>query len=81
MLAVFLTASCILGLREGWDRSIDLQQSRLFGGRMAGRCCGCEAGAASARHSSSLPAILLNCDPTIQSKRIGLTDYSTLPNR
>ncbi|KAE9005955.1 hypothetical protein PR003_g21271 [Phytophthora rubi] len=66
---------------------------------MASIYCACFAAAASARHSSSRPAILLNCDSIIhhsvqthrfdrlfnsiiiQSKRIGLTDYSTLPNR
>ncbi|KAE8899763.1 hypothetical protein PF005_g21873 [Phytophthora fragariae] len=54
---------------------------------MAGIYCACFAAAASARHSSSLPAILLNRDPIIQSKvrldskRIGLTDHSTLPSR
>ncbi|KAE8890834.1 hypothetical protein PF005_g21934 [Phytophthora fragariae] len=45
---------------------------------MASIYCACFAAAASARHYSSRripPAILLNCDPIIQSKRIGLTDH------
>ncbi|KAE9281715.1 hypothetical protein PF008_g27818 [Phytophthora fragariae] len=50
---------------------------------MAGRCCGCFAAAASARHSSSRPAILLNCDPiihhSVQTHRFDRLFNSTEP--